>query len=79
MGIFKGVLYVLGYLFTLQSFASALGPSDTYQDADVGQSGYVGGDHNIDPESVSQFKELWNVTFTPDEKVRTTCHCEHCV
>jgi hypothetical protein len=65
---------ILGCFSAVHGIARALAPSDTYQDADIGQSGYVGGDHNIDPESLSQFKELWNVTFTPDEKV---CSCRN--
>lgn len=47
-------------------------PSDSPQDADVAQSGYVGGGHNIDPESASQLQYLWNITFRPDEKVKLT-------
>ncbi|KAF2689055.1 hypothetical protein K458DRAFT_357520 [Lentithecium fluviatile CBS 122367] len=68
MGFFKGIVSFIGVASTVQTFANALAPSDTYRDADIGQSGYVGGDHNIDPNSVSQFKQLWNVTFKPDEK-----------
>ncbi|KAJ4355941.1 uncharacterized protein N0V89_003966 [Didymosphaeria variabile] len=44
-------------------------PSDSPRDADVAQSGYVGSDHNIGPDSVSRFQHLWNITFKPDEKV----------
>ncbi|KAL1605331.1 hypothetical protein SLS60_004879 [Paraconiothyrium brasiliense] len=44
-------------------------PSDSPRDADVAQSGYVGSDHNIGPESVSRFQHLWNITFKADEKV----------
>lgn len=51
------------------TFTRALAPSDSFRDADLGQTGYAGGDHNIDPSTASQFKQLWNVTFKPDEKV----------
>jgi hypothetical protein len=44
-------------------------PSDSPRDADIAQSGYVGGDHNIGPDSLSRFQHLWNITFQPDEKV----------
>ncbi|KAJ4297833.1 hypothetical protein N0V90_005729 [Kalmusia sp. IMI 367209] len=56
----------LSAIFLASSVISA--PSDSPRDADVSQSGYVGGDHNIDPEIVSRFQQLWNVTFKPDEK-----------
>ncbi|KAF1966288.1 hypothetical protein BU23DRAFT_331134 [Bimuria novae-zelandiae CBS 107.79] len=42
--------------------------SDSPRDADIAQSGYVGGDHSIDPEAASRFQHLWNITFKPDEK-----------
>ena len=71
MGFLKKIAPILGFLFALPTFVRALAPSDTFQDADVGQSGYVGGNHGVDPDSVSQFKELWNATFQPDEKVCT--------
>ncbi|KAF2829674.1 hypothetical protein CC86DRAFT_443817 [Ophiobolus disseminans] len=48
--------------------ANAAASSDSPRDADRGQSSYVGGDHNIDPETVSQFKHLWNASFNPGEK-----------
>jgi hypothetical protein len=65
----KRIVSFIGLVSGLQYLANALAPSDSYRDADLGQSGYVGGDHNIDPDTVSQFKQLWNVTFKPDEKV----------
>ncbi|KAF1851815.1 uncharacterized protein K460DRAFT_274878 [Cucurbitaria berberidis CBS 394.84] len=53
---------------TFVILAKAVAPSDSPRDADTGQSSYVGGNHTLDPESVSQFKQLWNATFNPDEK-----------
>jgi hypothetical protein len=47
-------------------------PSDSPHDADLAQSGYAGGHHNIEPETVSRFQHLWNITFNRDEKVRLT-------
>lgn len=47
-------------------------PSDSPYDADLAQSGYVGGHHNIEPETVSRFQHLWNITFNPEEKVKLT-------
>ncbi|KAF2873117.1 hypothetical protein BDV95DRAFT_605683 [Massariosphaeria phaeospora] len=48
--------------------ATLAAPSDSPRDADAGQSGYVGGDHNVDPATASQFQHLWNASFLPDEK-----------
>jgi hypothetical protein len=49
-------------------------PSDSPRDADIGQSSYLGGAHNIHPDSLPQFKHLWNYTFNPDEKVCSPSH-----
>ncbi|KAF1951000.1 hypothetical protein CC80DRAFT_481630 [Byssothecium circinans] len=59
---------LLGVVLAFEIFANAAAPSDSPRDADLGQSGYVGGDHNIDRDALSQFKQLWNVTFKPEEK-----------
>ncbi|KAL6711364.1 hypothetical protein ACN47E_005895 [Coniothyrium glycines] len=47
---------------------SAAVPSDSPRDADIQQTSYLGGAHNVDPEAVSQFKQLWNASFNADEK-----------
>lgn len=48
----------------------ALAPTDSYRDADVGQSGYLT-NHNMDPAIVdsTQFGELWTKTFNVKEQV----------
>lgn len=61
---------LLALHMALVPIVNAAAPSDSPRDADIGQSGYVGGAHNMDPESIPQFKQLWNATFLPDEKVR---------
>lgn len=63
------LIRVLGLLSALHDLANAIAPSDSYSDADIGQSGYAGGAHGLDTETVSKFKQLWNATFTQDEKV----------
>jgi hypothetical protein len=60
--LFLALIYV--------SSANAAALSDSPHDADIGQSSYVGGDHNLDPIIVSQFTHLWNATFQPNEKVK---------
>ena len=66
--------FSLQFLLTLVSSASFLfslvlsAPSDSPRDADIAQSGYVGGAHNIDPSTASRFQHLWNVTFPAEEK-----------
>ncbi|OAG05301.1 uncharacterized protein CC84DRAFT_1188072 [Paraphaeosphaeria sporulosa] len=62
--------YFLALVHFFLSLASLIdsAPSDSPRDADIAQSGYVGGDHNIGPESLSRFQHLWNFTFKPDEK-----------
>ena len=69
MGVLEHIFPFCVFILTLVISAKAIAPSDSPHDADIGQSSYVGGDHNLDPESVSQFKQLWNATFNPDEKV----------
>jgi hypothetical protein len=44
-------------------------PSDSPQDGVNSQSSYLGGSHNISPSDLSNFTQLWNATFNPDEKV----------
>ncbi|KAF2639223.1 hypothetical protein P280DRAFT_454369 [Massarina eburnea CBS 473.64] len=63
MRISKQLPLVVSVLAILAPFASAAAPSDSPRDADPGQSGYIGGDHSIDPATVSQFKQLWNLTL----------------
>ncbi|KAF2841930.1 hypothetical protein M501DRAFT_998133 [Patellaria atrata CBS 101060] len=50
--------------------AASTSLSDSWRDADVGQSGYVGGGHGLDPAVVdsAQFKELWASHFGKTEK-----------
>ena len=54
----------------LASQVAAVGPTDTYVDADVGQSGYLS-NHNMDPAVVdsSAFGQLWTVPFNAKEQV----------
>lgn len=63
------VIFLLSISFLASLVTSA--SSDAPRDADAAQSGYVGGDHNIGPETASRFQHLWNITFKPDEKVET--------
>ena len=53
--------------------AAAVGLTDTYTDADVGQSGYSS-NHNMDPAIVdsSEFGQLWKQTFNAQEQVSDT-------
>lgn len=44
----------------------AAAPTDSPRDADIAQSSYLGGAHNIAPETLPQFKQLWNASFGPD-------------
>ena len=64
-------------LYALTAFAAALIPyviavasTDSYTDADVGQSGYLP-NHNMDPAVVdsSEFGLLWKQTFNAQEQV----------
>lgn len=55
--------------------ASALAPTDSYRDADQGQSGYLP-NHNMDPSVVdsAQFGQLWKVPFNLYEQVCVMAH-----
>ncbi|CAA7266431.1 unnamed protein product [Cyclocybe aegerita] len=46
-----------------------LAPSDSWMDVDLGQSGYAGGNHNLDPAVVDspQFGLRWKVDSNPGE------------
>ena len=74
-------------LFVLAAVAAALVPrvsaaasTDSYTDADIGQSGYLP-NHNMDPAVVdsSEFGQLWKKTFNAQEQVRncTDTHNDH--
>lgn len=54
----------------LASQVAAVGPTDSYTDADVSQSGYLP-NHNMDPAVVdsSSFGQLWTVPFNVKEQV----------
>lgn len=54
----------------LLRFVVSLDPSDTWRDADIEQSSYVGGNHNMDPAIVdsSQFGLLWKVATNNQEQ-----------
>lgn len=54
----------------LTSQVAAVGPTDSYIDADVGQSGYLP-NHNMDPAVVdsSAFGQLWTAQFNTKEQV----------
>lgn len=69
--------HVLGINFWLSFFLCfflhrtvALDPSDTWRDADIEQSSYVGGNHNMDPAVVNsaQFGLLWKVATNTNEQ-----------
>ena len=72
----RAVILTFVSFYLMISFI-ACAPSDSPQDADTAQSGYVGGGHNIDPESASHLQYIWNVTFKPDEKVNLTAAKNH--
>ena len=57
----------------LGSQVAALASTDTYVDADPGQSGYLP-NHNMDPAVVdsSAFGQLWTVSFNAKEQVSST-------
>ncbi|KAF2842163.1 WSC-domain-containing protein [Patellaria atrata CBS 101060] len=63
-------LYPAVLLQLLVTLITAIAPSDSYRDADLGQSSYLGGDHNMDPSVVDspQFGQLWKVAMNPKEK-----------
>lgn len=54
----------------LASQVAAVGPTDSYIDADIGQSGYLP-NHNMDPAVVdsSAFGQLWTASFNSKEQV----------
>lgn len=54
----------------LVPYVAAVSPTDSYTDADVGQSGYLP-NHNMDPAVVdsSQFGLLWKQSFNAQEQV----------
>ncbi len=54
----------------LTSQVAAVAPTDSYTDADLGQSGYLS-NHNMDPAVVdsSAFGQLWTVPFNAKEQV----------
>lgn len=64
-------LVVTSVLLSSLRNASALATSDSWRDADLGQSSYLGGNHNMDPSVVDspQFGQLWKVPFNNKEKV----------
>lgn len=55
---------------SLVGLSTAVGPTDEYRDADVGQSSYST-NHNMDPAVVdsSQFGQLWKRPFRAQEQV----------
>ncbi|KAK2802927.1 hypothetical protein FQN50_007172 [Emmonsiellopsis sp. PD_5] len=65
------VFAVLGaVLILVPSRVSALAPSDSWRDADTGQSSYLGPGHDMDPDVVDSdaFVQLWNVGFNASER-----------
>ncbi|KAH9875190.1 hypothetical protein J1614_004680 [Plenodomus biglobosus] len=53
---------------TLLPHPALAAPTDSPRDADIAQSSYLGGTHNISPSTLPHFKHLWNATFPADEK-----------
>jgi hypothetical protein len=70
MVLLRKAIQLAMYVSALALPIIAAAPTDSPRDADIAQTSYLGGDHNVDPETVSQFKQLWNASFNPDEKVR---------
>lgn len=71
MAPYLGLNLCLSFLLVhLLCFGFALDPSDTWRDADIQQSSYVGGDHNMDPAVVDGpvFGLLWQVAMNPLEQ-----------
>lgn len=58
------------FLYFFIRYTVALDASDTWRDADIQQSSYVGGNHNMDPAIVdsSQFGLLWKVATNNEEQ-----------
>ena len=57
----------------LVPWAAAVAPTDSYRDADIGQTGYLP-NHNMDPAVVDSttFGQLWTKAFNAKEKVETS-------
>lgn len=57
--------------FSIVPAVLGLASTDSYRDADAGQSGYLP-NHNMDPAIVDspQFGQLWKKAFNPNEQVR---------
>ncbi|KAF2190688.1 hypothetical protein K469DRAFT_736463 [Zopfia rhizophila CBS 207.26] len=64
-------LLSLTIISTLTSFANTVTPSDFYRNADLGQSSYVGGNHNIDPAVVvsSRFQPLIYIPSSTNKQI----------
>jgi iron transport multicopper oxidase len=58
---------VLAAFFALPASVRSFSSSDTLQDADVWQSGYVGPNHNINPSQLSTYKINWTATYNVGE------------
>jgi hypothetical protein len=66
MALYWGLHLCLSFLLAfLFRFGFALDPSDTWRDADIQQSSYVGGNHNMDPAVVDspEFGLRWKVAM----------------
>ncbi|KAK4975705.1 hypothetical protein LTR66_010895, partial [Elasticomyces elasticus] len=63
-------LITIAVLVTLLPRAFAAAPTDSYTDADLRQSSYLGGNHNMDPTVVdsAQFGQLWKIPFNAKEQ-----------
>lgn len=63
-------LALLLTFFSFSSIVKSVDPSDEYRDADLGQSSYLGGNHNMDPAVVgsSSFGILWTQAFNSKEQ-----------
>ena len=71
MALRQGINLCLSLLLAhLFRFGFGLAPSDTWRDADIQQSSYVGGDHNMDPAIVDSpdFGLRWTVATNPLEQ-----------
>lgn len=71
MAFLVNTLVVISVFLNSLRIVSALALSDSWRDADLGQSSYLGGNHNMDPSVVDspQFGQLWKVPFNNKEKV----------
>jgi hypothetical protein len=71
MPVVFSFLKLLTFIILQNVFVFASDPSDSPRDADVGQSSYVGGGHNMDPNVVnsSSFGILWTQGFNQNEQV----------